>query len=253
MADGRYVTLGYLPNFQSLTFRCYSGGCLSRAKALEICIRKHLLEDTRLYESASLYCDRIGKTNVYRRILRGTPHASEFLNCFRNARSWKLTLRSLLILLVSGFCSSVFAEDKPLGPNEKPAWLEGSGSTLKIKISGEVLDENGVPVKNPKVSATASIDHSDKSMSVIAEGSRFHAWVPVGSGKLGSVRFAATEPESQKRAFSRISNYELRLTAVEGMKLIVKVPSEIWKFWSRIKAIRSSTAMCRLRQAIPNR
>ena len=62
----------------------------------------------------------------------------------------------------------------------KPAWLEGSGDDLRMKIAGQVLDQSGAPANGCKLQAHLKMGLRARDLPVTAKGNRFEIWVPVG-------------------------------------------------------------------------
>ena len=58
----------------------------------------------------------------------------------------------------------------------EPAWLDGSWTKLRIRLSGQVVDPSGQPVTDCRI--VANMD--SRSLKVRVEGSKFTCWVPAG-------------------------------------------------------------------------
>src|SRR5262249_19238916 len=67
-------------------------------------------------------------------------------------------------------------------PNQKPEWLEGTGKDLRIRVTGEILDESGARASDSALVVNLRTQSKETSLPVTAGGGRFQFWVPVGEG-----------------------------------------------------------------------
>ncbi len=106
----------------------------------------------------------------------------------------------------------------------KPAWLEGAGGHLRIKLAGEILDTTGVPADDCKLTVTLKTQFSSTNLPVAIQRNRFQVWVPVGDGGWFNVHLNAASSGGQRVAWETISAFELRQAAIDGIKLSLKPP-----------------------------
>lgn len=111
----------------------------------------------------------------------------------------------------------LFAEDKDLNPNERPAWLEGDKDNLKIKITGEVTDENGAAVNDFQMSVDVGSRAGETNRQVTVEKNRFYFWIHAGPEFL--IKMKATSSDGKKGILKTVSAYEIRQLAIGGLKL----------------------------------
>lgn len=109
----------------------------------------------------------------------------------------------------------------------KPDWLQDAGADLRIRVSGDVVDETGAPVDGCRL-AVSVISQFDRSrLPVIMDGNRFRFWVPVGDIRSFTVFVSARSPDGSRTGSESISMYELRQAATDGLKLTIKPPERV--------------------------
>jgi thioredoxin family protein len=137
-----------------------------------------------------------------------------------------LTSMSAIIFSVNLLNPRAFGQDSgsPNGQThtQKPSWLDGSGKDLRVKITGEVYDENGTPAKGYKLQARLRTNFGRRDLPAVIEGNRFRFWVPVGSTGWFRLCLNATSAEGRRIATETIITHELRQAAIDGLKLTMK-------------------------------
>lgn len=114
------------------------------------------------------------------------------------------------------------------GP-EKPAWLDGAGKDLRMKVWGEVLDEAGAPVVDCKVIVRSKTNSATTDLPVVVEKNRFYCWIPVGGPDWFSIHLQAVSADGEQVASEVLAGFQLRQAAIDGLKLTLK-PPERWIF-----------------------
>jgi hypothetical protein len=108
---------------------------------------------------------------------------------------------------------------------EKPVWLEGgTGKDLRIKLSGDIVDETGAPAHDCKLTVTAKTQFTTTNLPVVIRGNLFQVWVPVGDPRWLNVHFNAASADGRRVACETISSFQLREAAVGGVALTIKPP-----------------------------
>jgi hypothetical protein len=106
----------------------------------------------------------------------------------------------------------------------KPAWLEGTGKDLRVKLSGSLRDETGAPAKNCKLTATLKTQFARRNLTALIKGNLFQVWIPVAADHWYTVHLDATSADGRRSGSKQISNFQLREAAIDGIELIVKPP-----------------------------
>src|SRR5580704_8642523 len=106
----------------------------------------------------------------------------------------------------------------------KPAWLQGAGKDLRIKLTGEIVDRAGAPVSDCKVAVRRKTEFASENLPLVTERNRFQAWVPIGNGDWFNVQLKATSSDGQLVGWQVLSAFELRQSATNGIKLTLKPP-----------------------------
>jgi hypothetical protein len=109
-------------------------------------------------------------------------------------------------------------------PEAKPAWLDGSGENLRIKLAGAIRDETGAFAKDCKLTVTLRTEFSSTNLPVVIKASLFQAWVPVGHPRWFNIDLNATSADGLRVARTGLSTFQLREAAIEGLELTVKPP-----------------------------
>ena len=104
----------------------------------------------------------------------------------------------------------------------KPAWLEGSGKDLRIKLAGVLRDETGGPAKDCKLTVTLREQFARTNLPVLMKGNRFQVWVPVGHPGWFNVDLSAASADGRRVARTGLASFQLREAAIEGLELTVK-------------------------------
>ncbi len=103
--------------------------------------------------------------------------------------------------------------------NTKPDWLEGTGQDMQIRISGEVIDEDGNPATDCHVEALFETRVGTRNLNAKLAGNRYSFSIPVGTGRWFRVHVRATSGDRQKTAHKPILKFEIRQAAVQGVDL----------------------------------
>jgi hypothetical protein len=142
----------------------------------------------------------------------------------------RFAVASISALIVSGslFSARVFGQVAGSRTGQpavaKPAWLEGAGKDLRIRVKGEVLDESGAPANDCKLVVTLKTRFGATDLPATIERNQFQVWAPVGAGGLYNVHLTATSADGRRVARESISRFQLRQAATDGLKLTIKPP-----------------------------
>lgn len=125
-----------------------------------------------------------------------------------------MKLLSVIGLLLGVSCTTVVGQvsERQKSPSE---WLDGSWTKLRIKITGEVLNPNGQPAKDLRV--TASVDSRD--LKVAVTGNKFVCWIPAGKQKWVYATIHATSADGRFAARQGLSGLHVRKAAIDGVRL----------------------------------
>ena len=138
------------------------------------------------------------------------------------------------VLLAIMFCINpavppTFAEEATATEAEKsvesPAWLEGTGKDLRIRLSGEVVGEDGAPAEGFRLEVLSRTDFGEKGLPVEIRRNRFSCWVPVGKSVPFCLRVNATSSDGRLVARPMLYRHEIRQAAVDGLVLDMR-PAE---------------------------
>jgi hypothetical protein len=106
----------------------------------------------------------------------------------------------------------------------KPAWLDGSGKDLRIKLAGAIRDETGAPAKDCKLTVTLKTQFAGTNLPVLIKGNLFQVWVPLGHPGWFNVNLNAASADGRRISRTGLSAFELREAAIEGLELTIKPP-----------------------------
>jgi hypothetical protein len=141
------------------------------------------------------------------------------------------TLMTAVALSIIPFNVSTFGQDtglpNPQSQTHKPAWLDGSGKDLRIKVTGEVFDENGAPADRYKLEVRLETRFGERDLPVKIEGNRFGVWVPVGSADWLTLHVKAASADGRQIAQIPVSTHELRQVAIDGLTMKMKKPERL--------------------------
>lgn len=136
-------------------------------------------------------------------------------------RLWLAAFLTILVILMGlvgvPAPAQVAAEAAP-----KPAWLQDSGTDLRIAISGEVVDERGAPVDDCRFAVSMRKQFSHSRLPVVRERNRFRFWVPVGEVDWFDIAVSVRSPDGSRTARESLPLFQLRQAATEGLKLTLK-------------------------------
>ena len=143
----------------------------------------------------------------------------------------RLLVVSPVVLLAVVFCidlsgSRAFAEEATATGAEKsvekPAWLEGTGKDLRIRLSGEVLSEDGTPAEGFRLEVSSRTRFGEQDPPVEIEGNRFSVWIPVGSAVPSSLILNAASSDGRQLLRKTLLPFQIRQVATEGLVLKLK-------------------------------
>ncbi|MBN2294775.1 MAG: thioredoxin family protein [Pirellulales bacterium] len=130
---------------------------------------------------------------------------------------------SVILVSIKPLSVCAFAKDSGTSNGKssakKPAWLDGAGKDLRIKIRGEALGEKGKPENGCKLHVLLKSRFFQQDLPVVMEGNRFEFWVPVGKAGWMTLHLNATSADGQLIVRKMVNAYEIRQAAIEGLKL----------------------------------
>jgi Thioredoxin-like len=106
----------------------------------------------------------------------------------------------------------------------KPAWLEGSGNDLRIKLGGAIRDGSGAPASGCTLTVTLETEFARTNLPALIRGNLFQVWVPVGHPHWFNVELAAASADGRRTGRTNLSTFQLREAAIGGLELTVKPP-----------------------------
>jgi hypothetical protein len=129
------------------------------------------------------------------------------------------------ISLANGPALGQVAEPRPDQTHAaKPAWLEGSGREMRIKLAGAIRDETGAPANDCKLTVTLRTQFARTSLPVLIRNNLFQVWVPVGHPRWFNLDLSAASGDGRRTLRRGLSVFELREAAFNGLELTVKPP-----------------------------
>jgi len=111
---------------------------------------------------------------------------------------------------------------KRLAPAQKPEWLDGSGEDLRIKVAGEVVDEDGAPAQGFELQARLQTRHGWEDLPTTVDDNHFQVRIPVSGKEWFRIHTCATSPDGREIAKETLLRYELRHAAIHGLQLTLK-------------------------------
>jgi hypothetical protein len=112
-----------------------------------------------------------------------------------------------------------------LAADEPNNWLRGFGEDLQLCLRGEVIDSNGEPAKNVQIAGRMNASVRDEPLKPSLEGHRFEIWMPVNQSNWYSLWLKASSADSDRVAYMRFNEYQLRQAAIDGIKLSLESPA----------------------------
>jgi hypothetical protein len=109
----------------------------------------------------------------------------------------------------------------------KPAWLEGAGQDMRIKLAGAIRDETGAPAKDCKLTVTLKSQFANTNLPVLVRGNLFQVRVPVGQSHWFNLELSATSADGRRTGRMGLANFQLREAAISGLELTVKPPERV--------------------------
>ncbi len=94
-----------------------------------------------------------------------------------------------------------------------------------MRLRGEVLDAAGRPAVGMVVAGSINSTEGFDAFKTKIDGHRFEAWVPLNQRTIYSISFKASLNGDEQFAFKRLSSFELRQAAIDGIKLSLQLPS----------------------------
>ena len=142
------------------------------------------------------------------------------------------------LLLMAAHCCRVLLLGIPLCAAccnaAEHEWLRGTGDSLELRFSGEVLNDNGQPMTDFTIACQVRVTNNDlQTMDVKVDGSRFETWVPARMQPYFLLIHVASKDE-RFAAFEGISSQQFRQVAMNGLQIklnkqrsrVVKVKAE---------------------------
>jgi hypothetical protein len=105
-----------------------------------------------------------------------------------------------------------------------PAWLEGSGKDLRIKLAGAIRDETGAFAKDCKLTVSLRTQFGRTNLPLLIKGNLFRVWVPLGHPSWFYVELDAASADGRRVARRQLAPFELREAAIQGVELTIKPP-----------------------------
>ena len=135
-------------------------------------------------------------------------------------------LRSIVIFLVIAAGVSVAgAAAQELAAEEAPAWIRGHGEELELRLSGEVIRNDGGNVEGAHLQIKINYDNRRCELfDLKLDGKRFQIWLPVNKHPWYSITVSATCRDGA-RCTKSIVRHELRELVVNGMNLTAQLPN----------------------------
>ncbi len=119
------------------------------------------------------------------------------------------------------------AQDATEPDSPKPApeldWLEGSGKDLRMRIRGEVVNEDGTPADDFGLGLRSSALSGDRDLPLNVEGNKFSCWIPVGEAPPFCLFLSATSPDGRRISRVMVRTGEIRQAAINGLVLKMKL------------------------------
>lgn len=136
----------------------------------------------------------------------------------------QLVYTSALSLGVSLFLVVVPGESTA-GDKNEIEWLRGTGKELEICLKGEVLETNGQPAKEIKITCQQTLFIGSRQLQSVIHGHRFEIWIPVNDSRWSSLTLSASSAKNDFVASLMIDPRHLRQAAVNEVKLTLKNPT----------------------------
>jgi hypothetical protein len=102
------------------------------------------------------------------------------------------------------------------------AWLRDALQSLEIRLHGQVFEADGSPATGIEVSGQLNTRSGKMPLDAVVNGNQFKAWIPVNRVQLGSLWLKATAKDGSRLAIRKLSAFELRQAAIEGMRLTLE-------------------------------
>ncbi len=162
------------------------------------------------------------------RLSHPTTRSARQIESFMPVSHFEFTLNSVFAfcaLLVASMAEATAQGTAPaprMPKAERPAWLDGSGEDMRMRVSGSVLFEDGKPASDFEILATQEIGDESRNLAIVAEGNRFSFWVPVGELRWFRVSVTAATLDGELVGRRTIAEFQLRQAAVEGIELTLR-------------------------------
>lgn len=104
-------------------------------------------------------------------------------------------------------------------------WLRGSGKDLQICLRGEVFESDDQPASDLQITCGMNSSEQTQHLQPTIDGHRFEIWIPVNDARWYSLWLKAASARSNRVAYKQLTAYELRQTAIDGIKLTLRSPT----------------------------
>ncbi len=160
---------------------------------------------------------------------------TSYLDDSPNDSAMRALMLFVAVMMISGVISVLrpvsmaadAAADKD-SPDRAGSIVRGTDETLKIRFHGTVVDEDGKPVLNPKLTLTLrSTDHTETELtSPEIDSNEFVFWLPArGLNWYGLSLEARRNDDSDELAYQFISRNDIRPAAIDGVNLTLRRPT----------------------------
>ena len=104
-------------------------------------------------------------------------------------------------------------------------WLRGSGKDLQLCLHGEVVDSDGRPAKDFRLTGVLHSTISDEPLKPSIAGNHFKLWVNVNKWRWFSICLSAASASGNQVAYRSLNDYQLRQAAIDGIKFTLECPT----------------------------
>lgn len=108
-------------------------------------------------------------------------------------------------------------------------WIRGTGEHLQIRLRGEVVHADGQPAQDIVVGGAINAIGASHPLQPVIEGNRFELWLPVNQQQWHSMWLRAASTDGSFVEYKRLSMFELRQAAIEGVRLTLQRPTREMK------------------------
>lgn len=133
------------------------------------------------------------------------------------------------VLIRAVMATSIFlaatSSSVPGADRDVDDWLRGSGKDLEIRLRGEVFEADGLPAAGLQVTGGLNAFDSNPQIVPTMDGHRFAVWIPVNRSRWYSLWLKAASATGDRVAYTRLSAYQLRQAAIDGITLTLRSPT----------------------------